>query len=123
MDADIKMTTNYRNVAIAGGAGKLGQYLTREFLSQGTFKVKVLTRVESKATELHEEFRQRGAEIVQVNYKDQASIKSALQNIHVVISALGSYDLFENQGLLINAAKESGVVRFVPSEFSIDVEG
>ncbi|KAJ9078699.1 hypothetical protein DSO57_1003970 [Entomophthora muscae] len=117
------MATNYQNVTIIGGTGQLGQYLTREFLSQGTFKVKVLTRVESKATELHEEFRQKGADIVQVDYKDQASIKSALQNTHVVISALGSYDLFENQERFINAAKEAGVVRFVPSEFGIDVEG
>ncbi|KAJ9055953.1 hypothetical protein DSO57_1028765 [Entomophthora muscae] len=123
IDDSKKMSTSYQNVAIIGGTGQLGQYLTREFLSQGSFKVKVLTRTESKATELQEEFRKKGAEIIQVDYEDQGSIISALQNTHVLISALGSYDLFENQERFINAAKEAGVSRFIPSEFGTDVEG
>ncbi|KAI0228762.1 hypothetical protein L0F63_005325 [Massospora cicadina] len=115
--------SNFKSVAIVGGTGCLGQRLTREFLNSGKFEVKVLTRPESKATEMLEEFRKMGAQIVKVDYSDHHNLKAALQTTQVLISALGFYDLYENQARFVSAAKEAGVVRFIPSEFGINVEG
>ncbi|KAI0235863.1 hypothetical protein L0F63_005238 [Massospora cicadina] len=110
-------------MAIIGGTGNVGKYLTTEFLSSGNFNVKVLTRANTKAPELLDQFRKGGAEVIQVKYEDKDSLKVALQNTQVVISAIGSYDMYENQERFIIAAKEAGVTRFIPSEFGADFEG
>lgn len=78
-------------------------------------------------------FQLKGAEIVEAgnylkyNYfnitdlKDLESLKRATSGVDVVISALNS-DGLANQENLLKAVKETGVKRFVPSEFGSDID-
>ncbi|CAF1153587.1 unnamed protein product [Didymodactylos carnosus] len=104
-------------VAIAGGTGHFGLHITHACLKTSFREVRVLSR--NKNDDATKNLEADGAKIFQVSYDDISSIKSALKNVDVVISALGT-QMFEEKTNVLKAAAESNVSVYFPAEFGID---
>ncbi|KAJ3528009.1 hypothetical protein NM208_g10421 [Fusarium decemcellulare] len=94
-------------IAIAGGAG-LGYLLAKELSeAANAYNVVVLSRCERP------EYAALDVQVMQVNYDDYTSLSYALHGVNLVISIVSGNEQLN----LINAAAQSGVQLFVPSEF------
>jgi len=101
-------------VAIAGTGGIAG-HIVDYLVAEKKHHVVVLTRKEQP------DLSQRGVDVRVVDYENIESLKSALKDVHTVISGLGVVSA-ESSRNLIHAAEASGVKRFVPSEWAADVK-
>ena len=105
-------------ILIAGGTGALGSAAAARLLAQDK-QVRILTRTPEKAAELG----QLGAEVVRGDLRDQASLTRACRGAKAVLAAAHSVmgngseasRYIDDQGhrWLIDAARETGVQRFV----------
>ncbi|KAF5656842.1 isoflavone reductase family [Fusarium heterosporum] len=94
-------------IAIAGGTG-LGWFLTSQLSkAANAYQVVVLSR------SVHPEYEAFGVQVMVVDYNDGNSLSYALHGVNLVISTFSG----DEQLNLINAAAQSGVEFFVPSEF------
>ncbi|CAI2176880.1 12537_t:CDS:2 [Funneliformis geosporum] len=119
----------FRTVTIVGATGTLGYHIADAFLNDGSYKVKILRRnpenVNAKANSLAE----RGAEIVYADYGQKDDLVKALKGTDVLVSTVSykqgndNNSFYEVQLPLLNAAKEAGVKRFIPSEFGSEFKG
>ena len=111
-------------VAIAGGTGGLGSFITHALLDRKAFQVTLLTRTGTTETpekkKLIDDFKAKGAHIAAVNFEDSQSIQHALNGIEVVVSAVTSEATGAQQRILADACKAAGVKVFMPSEFGLD---
>ncbi|CAG8750784.1 21860_t:CDS:2, partial [Dentiscutata erythropus] len=64
----------------------------------------------------------KGAEVIYIDYNDKNDLVKALKGTDVIVSAIGDTDQLATQCALLNAAKEVGVKRFIPSEFGCDIK-
>jgi putative NADH-flavin reductase len=77
------MPKGYKKIAVLGGTGRAGKYLTRELLSQG-YSVKALARDPRKIEQSHPSL-----EVIQGNARDYDSIFMLVYGCDAVISTLG----------------------------------
>ncbi|KAI1842632.1 hypothetical protein JX266_011245 [Neoarthrinium moseri] len=98
-----------KRVALAGATGNLGPAVLDQLLQAG-LEVTVLTRAGSQH-KLPETVT-----LKEVDYDSLESLTTALHGHDAVVSTLGSLSL-SKQLLLVQAAAETGVNRFIPSEF------
>ncbi|KAI9694358.1 MAG: hypothetical protein M1820_009006 [Bogoriella megaspora] len=103
------MSTEIKNVVIAGASGNLGTPVLHVLL-ESSLNVSVLCRESSKS-----KFPST-VRVLTTDYS-QASLEIALKGQDAVISTIGYESLGEGAMNLINAAAEVGVKRFLPSEF------
>jgi nucleoside-diphosphate-sugar epimerase len=103
-------------VAIAGGTAGMGSNIVREILATNKHRVVVLSRAERPALE------EKGVSVRVVDYSSAQSLETALQGVHTVISCIWSFgpDFGASQLALLQAAKDAGVKRFVPSDWATD---
>ena len=88
----------------------MGVPIVEALLTNKTFKVTILSRLESTAT------FPSGIEVKKVDFTSQHALVRALESQHAVICILN--DLAGGvQFQLIEAAVEAGVKRFIPSEW------
>lgn len=115
--------SGFKSVFIAGATGKVGEPITDAFLNE-KWDVYVLARPDSlndpKKKAVLDQFKSRGVHLVEGDVSKPETFKEKLKGIDVVISTLSGGGFGAQLGLL-NAAKESGVKRFVPSEFGADL--
>lgn len=81
-------TQNYKQACIFGGTGFIGRQITRE-LARAGYTVKVATRIPERAY-----FLKTCGNVGQIvpfacNYKDEASIRAAVQGCDVVVNCVG----------------------------------
>lgn len=103
-------------VAVAGGTGGIGKHIVEAILATKKHDIVVLSR-----SPTHALLESKGVRIAAVSYTDPASLDRALQGVHTVITTIGGldYDSWVTPQLaLLDAAKRSGVKRFVPSDWS-----
>ncbi|MCC8410768.1 NmrA family NAD(P)-binding protein [Mucilaginibacter sp. UR6-1] len=107
-------------ILLAGATGDLGGKICLALIKRGAH-VRLLIREGSNHDRVHN-LSQAGAEVITVNYGDEAALISACDNVSCVVSALaGLYDVIVTaQTLLLNAALKAGVKRFIPSDFCTD---
>ncbi|KAH7165214.1 hypothetical protein EDB81DRAFT_917183 [Dactylonectria macrodidyma] len=98
-----------RHVALLG-KGFLGTAVLKELLAKG-FEVTVFTRVGSATKDLPE-----GVHVAQVDYSSLSSLTEALKGKDAVVSTLNG-DAILGQTLIIDAAIQAGIKRFVPADF------
>ncbi|KAM0185114.1 hypothetical protein ACHAPA_012337 [Fusarium lateritium] len=99
-------------IAIAGGTG-LGWLLASQLSqSANAYQVIVLSRA------AHPEYNVVGVQVMVVDYNDGDSLSYALHGVNLVICTFSG----DEQLTLINAAAQSGVQFFVPSEFEGCIE-
>ncbi|KAK3695804.1 hypothetical protein B0T22DRAFT_418648 [Podospora appendiculata] len=103
------MSSTITKVALAGATGNLGPAILAALVKAG-FAVTVLTRQASPAN------LPPSVTAVQVDYDSLDSLVSALTGQDAVISTIAGAAL-SKQLLLIDAAVQAGVKRFLPSEF------
>ncbi|GFN20283.1 hypothetical protein ABZX51_012076 [Aspergillus tubingensis] len=103
-------------VAIIGATGLIGQIILRALSSNAKITVTVLTRQESSSTT---EFPV-GVTVHKTDFS-ASSLRSLLREQDVLISAVGG-TAFTEQKKFVDAAIETGVKRFIPSEFSTSSE-
>ncbi|OKL64152.1 hypothetical protein UA08_00333 [Talaromyces atroroseus] len=102
-----------KTVAVAGGTGSLGDFIVKSLVSSG-FDVTVLIRNASSSRKIESlpvQVKKRT-----VDYTSHEILVSALQGIDAVVSLLNGPGL-DFQPAIVEAAIETGVSRFLPSEF------
>jgi nucleoside-diphosphate-sugar epimerase len=135
----------FKTVLLVGASGMVGKAIQAELLAKrGNFsKLGVLSSSASapdpKKDAYWESLSAQGVEIVTVDFLDNAALVRAFRGKHppfsfesnnvliaslvgwdVVISAVG-LPMVKMQLLMIEAAAEAGVKRFLPSEFGFDL--
>jgi nucleoside-diphosphate-sugar epimerase len=105
---------------LAGATGDLGHRIALALLDRGA-QVRALVRPGNTKPAVAT-LRERGAAIVEVDFKDAAALAQACAGAACVVSALsGLRDVIvDAQTHLLDAAVASGVPRFIPSDYSID---
>jgi hypothetical protein len=98
------------NVIVVGGSGNIGKLLLNALQSAPDFNVTALARPNSTATFPPE------IKVVRAEYT-VAELAKVFQGQDAVISAVGATGIAE-QHVLVDAAIQAGVKRFLPSEWS-----
>jgi nucleoside-diphosphate-sugar epimerase len=107
-------------IVLAGATGNLGGRIATAILERGA-GVRAIVRHSSNPEKV-EGLRKRGAAIAEVDFNSAPEVTRACVGGSCVISALsGLRDVIvETQTLLLDAAAEAGVPRFIPSDYAID---
>jgi NAD(P)-dependent dehydrogenase (short-subunit alcohol dehydrogenase family) len=107
-------------ILLAGATGDLGGRIAKALIGKGA-KLKAIVRSDSKK-EVVEILKAVGVEIAVVDIKDHSALVEACKGATCVVSAFaGLRDVIvDAQGLLLEAAVEAGVPRFIPSDYSTD---
>ncbi|WP_029286108.1 NmrA family NAD(P)-binding protein [Pedobacter sp. R20-19] len=109
-----------KTILVAGATGNLGSMICSELVKRGAV-VKALIREESDL-EKTAVLTQAGVEVIAVDYHNPESLKNACIGADCVVSALaGLADVIvDTQKILLDAALEAGVKKFIPSDFCTD---
>lgn len=118
------MTTK-STVLVVGATGMLGFKIVAALLDKGTFDVKAMVR---SSNDNNEENRQKidamkakGAAIVEGDLMQPETLVQVCEGIDIVVSAVGNNQVtVPGQKNLIDASKQQGVKRFIPSDYSVD---
>lgn len=107
-------------IVVAGASGNLGERIVKGLRERGA-NVRAIVRRET-AKEKVERLQALGAAITVVDMGNLAEVTEACSGASCVVSSLqGLRDVVvETQTILLDAAIEAGVLRFIPSDFSID---
>jgi len=112
-----------KTVALVGGTGTLGGMIAEALLAKPNVRVRLLVRPESRGKAAALEAR--GAEVVEgdIGPGGEASLEALCKGADSVISAVqGAPDMIiENQRRLLTAARNQGVRRFIPSDYTVDI--
>ncbi|KAF0471633.1 NADP-binding protein [Gigaspora margarita] len=114
--------TSFKIVTIAGATGLLGFNVANAFLSDGSYKIKILRKKPESENKNANLLASKGAEVIYVDYNDTNDLVKALKGTDVIVSAISGTELVTSQLALLNAAKLVGVKRFIPSEFGSDIK-
>ncbi|KAL1699444.1 hypothetical protein EV121DRAFT_216208 [Schizophyllum commune] len=105
-------------VVVIGATGSTGTSIVNGLLRSGNFRVVVVVRSASKPVVV--DFQERGAEVLVHQDLTQAShdeLVALFKGADIVVSALTAY-LLDAQRPLFAAAKDAGVKRVVPCDWS-----
>ncbi|KAI5294823.1 hypothetical protein KEM52_003089 [Ascosphaera acerosa] len=108
------MAKEVKNVIVIGGTGYIGKFIVQGLVKAG-FNVSVLTR----ASKVAEHQFPEGVTPVPYEPDSKDSLVKAFTGQDVVVSALAQTAL-ASEYLMIDAAVEAGVPRFLPSEYGTD---
>lgn len=108
---------NRKKILVFGATGAQGGSVARNLLARGVFDVRALTRKPGSAAA--QELRELGAEIVQGDLDDLASIRAALEGCYGSFGVTNFWEHFakeETQGRnLVNAVADAKIEHFVLS--------
>ncbi len=115
-------------VVMAGATGRLGMMTARILLERPGVQLRLLARPES--TEKLSALQAKGAEVVAIDLEapdNDALLAQAMQDAFCVVSTIGAQAgpdvMIGTQLRLLQAARDAGVRRFIPSCFSYDISG
>jgi nucleoside-diphosphate-sugar epimerase len=111
---------NGSTIVVAGATGNLGGRIVRALVKRGT-SVKALVR-QGTAPEKLDRLQELGITIASVDFSSPSQLTLACSGASCVVSALAGLRnvIVEAQTVLLDAAIEAGVPRFIPSDYSID---
>jgi len=111
------------NILIVGCSGNLGSFITREALKHHELNVSVMFHNLSNSKDLVEMVKNAGGKVFEGDIRKPETFKDITKGMHTVISALigGDDVMIEGQTRLLEDAERSGVSRFVPSDYSLDI--
>jgi NmrA-like family protein len=108
-------------MALVGGTGRLGTLIGSALLEKPDVELRLLVRPGSrdKAAVLEK----RGAKIIEGAIGVGRALPSLCEGASTLVSALqgGPDVIIDGQTHLLSAAREAGVKRFVPSDYSLDL--
>ncbi|MFY0567902.1 NmrA family NAD(P)-binding protein [Archangium lansingense] len=110
-------------VALVGGSGHLGALIANALLEKPDVQLRLLVRAGSR--EKSAELEKRGAQVVEgsLGPEDGASLAALCKGAYAVVSAVqgGPDVIIEGQKRLLRAARDAGVRRLIPSDYSLDL--
>ena len=108
-------------ILLAGSTGMLGARIAAHLLALPDARVRLLVR-SGFAAKLRP-FLDRGAELVEGDLANSASLDRATQGVDVIVSAVqgGTDVIIDGQVALAEAGKRNGVRRIMPSDFALDL--
>lgn len=114
-----------QTVLLAGATGMLGRQVARHLLDQPDTRVRLLVRggnVAGKRPAL-DPLLVRGAEIIEGDLADRASLDRATQGVDVIVSAVqgGPDIIIDGQVALAEMGRRNGVRRILPSDYALDL--
>jgi nucleoside-diphosphate-sugar epimerase len=103
----------------------LGSKIVAAAIDKGTVEVKAMVRSsnDSHQEKRHkiDEMKAKSAGIVEGDLMKGETLRGACPEIDVIVSAVGNNEVTVlGQKNLIDAAKQQGVKRFIPSDYSVD---
>jgi nucleoside-diphosphate-sugar epimerase len=109
-----------KKILLIGITGDLGGKIGQALIDQGA-SVRAVVRKQTPSDTI-EALRENGVEIIVANLQNKSEMLAACTGIDCVVSALsGLADvIIDTQKVLLDAAVEAGVPRFIPSDYSID---
>ncbi len=112
-----------QTILVAGATGMLGGRIAHHLLDQPDARVRLLVRNAAGKKELLKPFAAKGAELIEGDLTDPASLDRATQGVDVIVSAVqgGPEIVIDGQVSLARAGKRNGVRRILPSEFGLDL--
>ena len=107
-------------IVVAGATGNLGGKIVQALIKQGAV-VRTLVRTGTNPERI-KTLEIQGAQVFEVDMNDQAAIARVCTGADCVVSALAGLEetILEIQKILLDAAVEARVARFIPSDYSID---
>ena len=112
-------------VLVAGSTGMLGSKIVAALLERGSIDVRAMVRSSHDSNTENrqkiEAMKAQGAEIVEGDLMRPETLLPLCGGVDVVVSAVGNNEVtVPGQKHLIDAAKQQGVMRFIPSDYSVD---
>ncbi len=109
-----------QSVLVAGGSGNLGERIIKALLERGA-EVRAVVRHGSDPEKL-KKLETAGVQIFMADMLNTAEITNACTGVSCVVSALqGLRDVIvDTQKVLLDSAIAAGVLRFIPSDYSLD---
>ena len=115
-----------QTVLLAGATGMLGSHIARHLLDLPEARVRLLVRSGEdlgKRAAVLDPLLARGAEVVEGDLADRASLDRATQGVDVIVSAVqgGPEVIVAGQVALAKAGRRNGVRRILPSDYALDL--
>src|SRR5262245_23292770 len=104
------MTSVNKTILVLGATGRQGGATTHHLLTKG-WRVRAFVRDPKKPAA--QALQQAGAEIIQGDYDDQASLAAAMQGVYGVFSVQASADEVRQGKNIADTAREASVQHFV----------
>jgi uncharacterized protein YbjT (DUF2867 family) len=104
------MTDLKKSVLVLGATGRQGGATARHLLAKG-WNVQILVRDPNKRAA--QSLKQAGAEVVQGDYDDRASLETATQGVYGVFSVQASVDEVRQGKAIADVAKAASVQHFI----------
>lgn len=119
------MAVEMSKILIIGGTGRIGKWIVEESIKSGhptDVLVRHSTVSDPTKAEILENFNNLGVTLIHGDVYDHETLVKAVRKVDVVISAIASMKVGE-QDKIIAAIKEAGnIKRFFPSEFGSDYD-
>ena len=118
------MTTKL-TVLVVGSTGMLGSKIVAALLDKGDVDVRAMVRSSNDSNAENrqkiEAMQARGMAIIEGDLMQPETLLPVCEGVDVVVSAVGNNQVtVPGQKNLIDAAKQQGVKRFIPSDYSVD---
>jgi len=114
------MTTNkqQKSVGVIGANGDLGSRICKNLLTKGA-KVKAIVRQSANIDRLKQI---PNLNICMVDYNNFESLIEEFKDLDCIVCTLNGLEdvIIKQQTLILKAAEQAGVKRFIPSDFAID---
>lgn len=113
-----------QTVLLAGATGMLGSQIARHLLDQPEARLRLLVRgADAGKRAALGPLLARGAESIEGDLADRASLDRATQGVDVIVSAVqgGPDVIVDGQLALAEAGRRNGVRRILPSDYALDL--
>ena len=112
-----------QTVLLVGATGMLGSRIADHLLGQPDARIRLLVRDLAGKRAGLEALAGKGAELIEGDLSDDASLDRATHGVDVIVSAVqGGPDIIvDGQVALAQAGKRNGVRRILPSDFGLDL--
>ncbi|MEJ7746575.1 MAG: NmrA family NAD(P)-binding protein [Luteimonas sp.] len=114
-----------QKILLVGATGMFGSHIARHLLDRPDARLRLLLRSGDRASKIDalKPLLKRGAEVVEGDLADHASLDRATQGVDVIVSAVqgGPDVMIDGQVALAEAGKRNGVRRILPSDYAVDL--
>jgi len=109
-----------KTILVAGATGNLGGRIIKALLDRGAH-VRAVVRTGSDPEKITR-LKKMGVEVFEVDMSDVTAVSEVCKGATCIVSALAGLQdvIIDTQKVLLDAAIQAGVPRFIPSDFSLD---
>lgn len=107
-------------ILVAGATGNLGERIVKALLQRGA-EIRIVVRPGSDAAKI-KMFETPGVQVFKTENWNRQELAIACKGVYCVVSSLAGlrHVVIDAQKVLLDAAVEAGVPRFIPSDYSLD---